>query len=237
MRTLLIEDNPKLVRTLAAELRTAGMVLDTVADGLHADALLQVERYDVVILDLGLPSLDGIEVLRRIRARGDDVPVLILTASGEVPDRVRGLNAGADDYLPKPFSPAELVARVKVLLRRAAPPTAAPPLVHGDLIVDMARHEVRQAGRPVALSSVELRLLVALLQADGRVLTRDRLLDAVYGSGGEGEVLDRTIDVHIGRLRDKLGDRAEAPRYIATVRGAGYRAAPAPTAPRSSDGA
>lgn len=234
---LVVDDDRKIVALVRAYLEREGFAVIAAHDGRAALQQIRAEAPALVVLDVMLPETDGLAVARAVRAAEDPVPILMLSARGSVPDRIRGLEWGADDYLPKPFSPAELVARVKVLLRRAAPPTAAPPLVHGDLIVDMARHEVRQAGRPVALSSVELRLLVALLQADGRVLTRDRLLDAVYGSGGEGEVLDRTIDVHIGRLRDKLGDRAEAPRYIATVRGAGYRAAPAPTAPRSSDGA
>ena len=157
--------------------------------------------------------------------------MIILSARGLVDDRIAGLAAGADDYLPKPFSPAELVLRVQRILERAgddaatATATDREPIRHGDLVLDRERHEVRVRDRPVALTAVEFRLLATLLEADGRVLTRDQLLDAVYGQD-ESEILDRTVDVHIGRLRDKLGDDADAPRYVATVRGVGYRAAP-----------
>jgi DNA-binding response OmpR family regulator len=183
-----------------------------------------------------LPEVDGLAVLRAVR-RTDQTPVIILSARGLVDDRIAGLAAGADDYLPKPFSPAELVLRVQRILERTSAsaggvgPTgatsarASEPLVHGDLVLDRSRHEVRVGDRFVPLTAVEFRLLVALLEADGRVLTRDQLLDAVYGRD-EAEILDRTVDVHVGRLRDKLGDDAERPRYVATVRGVGYKAAP-----------
>jgi DNA-binding response OmpR family regulator len=169
-----------------------------------------------------------------IRAvRGDDhaaaTPILIVSARGSTLDRIAGLEDGADDYLPKPFSPAELVLRVKSILRRSA--TTAPdhqtsrlPLLHADLVIDLDRHEVTRAGEPIPLTRVEFRLLQTIIEADGRVLTRDQLLDAVYGRD-QADVMDRTVDVHIGRLREKLGDDAEAPRYVATVRGIGYRAA------------
>jgi DNA-binding response OmpR family regulator len=154
--------------------------------------------------------------------------VLILSARGTVGDRIAGLAAGADDYLPKPFSPSELVLRVQRILERAEAsqePVSRESLRHGDLVVDRDRHEATIAGRAIALTSVELRLLVAILEADGRVLSRDQLLDAVHGEDAV-EILDRTIDVHIRRLRDKLDDDPDEPRYVATVRGAGYRAAP-----------
>jgi DNA-binding response OmpR family regulator len=227
---LVVDDDRKIVALVRAYLEREGYPVIAAHDGREALRRIREEAPILVVLDVMLPETDGLAVARAVRGADDPVPILMLSARGSVPDRIRGLEWGADDYLPKPFSPAELVARVKVLLRRAAPPQ----LVHVDLVVDVARHEVRQAGRPVPLTSVELRLLVALLQADGRVLSRDQLLDAVYGPSGDGEVLDRTVDVHIGRLRDKLGDRAEAPRYVATVRGAGYRAAPPPTAPPSA---
>jgi DNA-binding response OmpR family regulator len=190
-----------------------------------------------------LPELDGRAVIRAVR-RDDEAattPILILSARGSIVDRIAGLEDGADDYLPKPFSPAELVLRVKSILRRstsattpegALEATAAPtrPALHrADLVVDADRHEVSQAGRLIPLTRVEFRLLLAILEADGRVLSRDQLLDAVYGHDG-ADVLDRTVDVHVGRLRDKLGDDADQPRYVATVRGVGYRAAPPATA-------
>jgi len=183
-----------------------------------------------------LPELDGRAVIRAVR-RDDEAaatPILVLSARGTTIDRIAGLEDGADDYLPKPFSPAELVVRVKAILRRAAasggPAGAATgssggPISHNDLVLDPARHEVRIAGTPVALTHVEFRILQSLLEADGRVLSRDQLLDAVYGAE-QSDVLDRTIDVHIRRLRDKLADDPDAPRYVATVRGAGYRSAP-----------
>jgi DNA-binding response OmpR family regulator len=188
----------------------------------------------LVVLDLMLPEIDGLAVIRAVRAT-DPTPILVLSARGTTADRIAGLAEGADDYLPKPFSPAELVLRVRRILERtgragsevvSVPPSA--PLRLGDLVVDPARHEVTVAGRPVALTAVEFRLLTAMLAAGGRALSRDQLLDAVYGHG-EAEVLDRTIDVHVRRLRQKLGDDPNRPRYVATVRGVGYRAAP--TAP------
>ncbi len=155
--------------------------------------------------------------------------MIILSARGTTSDRIAGLGLGADDYVPKPFSPAELVLRVGRVLSRAdgrRSSDASPVLEHAGLVVDRDRHTAAVDGRAVEVTAVEFRLLVAILEANGHVLTRDQLLDAVYGSN-VGEVLDRTIDVHVGRLRDKLGDPAEAPRFIATVRGVGYRLAPA----------
>ena len=238
---LVVDDDRKIVDLVRAYLERDGFRVISAYDGAEALRRIREDAPVLVVLDVMLPETDGLAVARSVRAERDSVPILMLSARGTVPDRIRGLERGADDYLPKPFSPAELVARVKTLLRRATPvpdpqPTATPqwdgvPLRHADLTLDMARHEVRQDGRLVPLTSVEFRLLTALLGAGGRVLSREQLMDAVYGASGEGEVLDRTVDVHIGRLRDKLGDRADVPRYVATVRGAGYRAAPLPDAP------
>jgi DNA-binding response OmpR family regulator len=176
------------------------------------------------VLDLMIPEIDGLAVIRRARELGD-VPILVLSARGSVGDRILGLSEGADDYLPKPFSPAELVIRVRTILRRTErDPSSGQVLVLGDLEVDPDRHEARIAGHPVPLSALELRLVTALLDADGRVLGRDRLLDAIHGEG-EGDVLDRAIDQYVKRLREKLGDDPAVPRYVATVRGVGYRAA------------
>jgi DNA-binding response OmpR family regulator len=177
-----------------------------------------------------LPELDGRAVVRAVR--GDDAaaatPILIISARGSTIDRIAGLEDGADDYLPKPFSPAELVLRVKSILRRsgsaATHEASRPPLTFADLVVDLGRYEVTRDGEPIPLTRVEFRLLTSLIEADGRVLTRDQLLDAVWGQD-QADVLDRTVDVHVGRLRDKLGDDADRPRYVATVRGIGYRAA------------
>ena len=228
---LVVDDDPKIVRLVRTYLERAGYRVTEAADGRSAISAIALEMPLLVVLDVMLPEVDGIAVLKAIR-RTDRTPVIILSARGLVDDRIAGLAAGADDYLPKPFSPAELVLRVQRILERAgsdgsdaATSTDREPIRHGDLVLDRERHEVRVRDRPVALTAVEFRLLATLLEADGRVLTRDQLLDAVYGQD-ESEILDRTVDVHIGRLRDKLGDDADAPRYVATVRGVGYRAAP-----------
>jgi DNA-binding response OmpR family regulator len=230
---LVVDDDAKIVRLVRMYLERAGYRVVEAGDGRSALSAIADEMPALVVLDVMLPEIDGLAVLRAVR-RTDQTPVIILSARGLVDDRITGLAAGADDYLPKPFSPAELVLRVQRILERSATAGVAgaadsrEPLEHANLVVDRARHEARIDGRLVALTSVEFRLLVTLLEADGRVLTRDQLLDAVYGQD-EAEILDRTVDVHIGRLRDKLGDDAEAPRYVATVRGVGYRAAPEPT--------
>jgi DNA-binding response OmpR family regulator len=242
---LVVDDDAKIVRLVRTYLERAGYRVIEAADGRAALSAIALEMPALVVLDVMLPEVDGIAVLKAVR-RTDRTPVIILSARGLVDDRITGLAAGADDYLPKPFSPAELVLRVQRILERAgdgadggagAGATGAArsrePIRHADLVLDRDRHEVRVAGRLVPLTAVEFRLLAALLDADGRVLTRDQLLDAVYGQD-EAEILDRTVDVHVGRLRDKLGDDADAPRYVATVRGVGYRAAPLPATDRAA---
>jgi DNA-binding response OmpR family regulator len=233
---LVVDDDAKIVRLVRTYLERDGFAVVTAADGPGALDAIERHRPALVVLDLMLPELDGRAVIRAVR-RDDEAaatPILVLSARGTTIDRIAGLEDGADDYLPKPFSPAELVVRVKAILRRAAANggptgtaarTSGGPLSHNDLVLDPARHEVRIAGALVALTHVEFRILQTLLEADGRVLSRDQLLDAVYGAE-QSDVLDRTIDVHIRRLRDKLGDDPDAPRYVATVRGAGYRSAP-----------
>ncbi len=229
----------RLVRTY---LERDGFTVVTAADGPAALDAIETHRPALVVLDLMLPELDGRAVIRAVRRDEEaaHTPILVLSARSSTIDRIAGLEDGADDYLPKPFSPAELVLRVKSILRRAgsAPAAsgagamtdvaAAPAgsvIRHADLTIDPARHEVRRDdGTTIDLTRVEFRLLTAILGADGRVLSRDQLLDAVYGHEA-AEVLDRTIDVHIRRLRDKLDDDPDAPRYVQTVRGIGYRAA------------
>ena len=234
---LVVDDDAKIVRLVRTYLEREGYAVVTAADGPAALDAIETHQPALVVLDLMLPELDGRAVIRAVR-RDDEAaatPIIILSARGTTIDRIAGLEDGADDYLPKPFSPAELVLRVKSILRRATPTTATAPrgaaparpkaiIRHGDLVLDPDRHEVRRGDQPIELTHVEFRLLETILAADGRVLSRDQLLDAVYGTDG-AEILDRTIDVHIGRLRDKLGDDAEKPRYVATVRGVGYRAA------------
>jgi DNA-binding response OmpR family regulator len=235
---LVVDDDEKIVRLVRTYLERDGFDVVTATDGRAALAAIERHHPALVVLDLMLPELDGRAVIRALR-RDDpaleaglaSTPVLILSARGSVGDRIAGLQDGADDYLPKPFSPAELVLRVKTILRRTSAAgearpkgPAQPPLVHGDLVVDRDRHEVTRNGVTIPLTRVEFRLLATLLEADGRVLSRDQLLDAIYGAD-QTDVLDRTIDVHIGRLRDKLGDDAEQSRYVMTVRGVGYRRA------------
>jgi DNA-binding response OmpR family regulator len=227
---LVVDDDAKIVRLVRTYLERDGFAVVTAADGPGALDAIERHRPALVVLDLMLPGLDGRAVVRAVR--GDDkaaaTPILIVSARGSTLDRIAGLEDGADDYLPKPFSPAELVLRVKSILRRTAPATndatSRPPLTLADLTVDIDRYEVTRGGHTIPLTRVEFRLLTSLIEAGGRVLTRDQLLDAVYGQDG-ADVLDRTVDVHVGRLRDKLGDDADDPRYVATVRGIGYRAA------------
>jgi DNA-binding response OmpR family regulator len=221
---LVVDDDPKILALVRTYLERERYPVVTAADG--RSALDAIERLTprLVVLDLMIPEIDGLDVIRRARELGD-VPILVLSARGSVGDRILGLSEGADDYLPKPFSPAELVVRVRSILRRTdRRPGAGTILAIADLQLDADRHEARVGGVPVALTTLELRLLAALLDADGRVLGRDRLLDAIHGEG-EGDVLDRAIDQYVKRLREKLGDDPAEPRYVATVRGAGYRAA------------
>ena len=228
---LVVDDDPKIVRLVRTYLERDGHRVTEAADGRGALEAMAADPPALVVLDLMIPEISGLDILIRTRAAGSRTPILVLSARGLTSDRITGLEAGADDYLPKPFSPAELVLRVRRLLERsregAAQPSARPPLVLNDLIVDRDRYEVRVADRSVTLTPTSFRLLVALLEADGRVISRDGLLDAIYGRDEE-VVLDRTIDAHIKRLRTQLGDDAEQPRYIATVRGAGYRALSGP---------
>lgn len=214
MRVLLVEDDGLLGDGVAAGLRQAGYTVDWVRNGLDASHALGVERYGAVLLDLGLPGRSGFEVLRELRGRGDATPVLILTARDAVPDRVKGLDAGADDYLVKPFDLAELAARVRALTRRGAGRAAA-ALVHGRLALDPAAHRVTLAGAEVALSRREFAVLEALLENRGRVLSKEQLENALYG--WDDEFSSNTVEVYVHHLRKKLGDD-----LIRTVRGVGY---------------
>ncbi len=223
---LVVDDDAKIVQLVRTYLEREGFRVATAHDGRGALAAFRESRPALIVLDLMLPEIDGLEVCRTVRGESD-VPILMLSARSTVADRIHGITEGADDYLPKPFSPAELVARVKAILRRGSAPAfpsgpGTAELRHGDLTIDLERYEARQGDRLVPLTTTEFRLLATLVQAGGRVLTREQLLDALYGQDDEG-VLDRTVDVHVGRLREKLSDSAEEPRYVATVRGVGYR--------------
>ena len=223
---LVVDDDPKICALVRMYLEREKFPVVTAADG--REALKQIEEHNprLVVLDMMLPGIDGLAVIRRARLMGD-TPILVLSARGSTGDRVLGLTEGADDYLAKPFSPAELVVRVRTILRRTEQADDGPAdevLELADLRVDLARHRVEVGGEEIALSALELRLLASLLDADGRALSRDQLLDAIHGSA-ETDVLDRAIDVYVKRLREKLGDDPVEPRYVATVRGLGYRAA------------
>jgi DNA-binding response OmpR family regulator len=218
---LVVDDDPKIVALVRAYLVSAGFDVVTAGDGRGAVRLVRERRPRLVVLDLMLPELDGTAVTREIR-RDDDLPILMLTARSALGDRLKGLAEGADDYLVKPFAPSELVARVQAILRRI--PRAEGVLRHAALEIDLERHEVARRGEMLDLSLIEFRLLAALVEAGGRVLSRDRLLDALSGPHPDG-VQERSVDVYVGRLRSKLGDDPDQPRYIATIRGIGYRTA------------
>ena len=214
MRILLVEDDPQLGDGLTIGLRQAGFAVDWLKDGNCADQALQSETFDFVVLDLGLPRLSGMEVLSRARSRGQNMPILILTARDATGEKVAGLDAGADDYLVKPIDLDELTARIRALTRRSAG-RAEPLLIHGDLALDPAAHTVTQAGLVVELSSREFSLLQQLLENTGRVLTRTQLEQSIYGWRDEPD--SNALEVHIHHLRKKLGSE-----LIRTLRGVGY---------------
>lgn len=231
MRILIAEDDSILAEGLQRTLRHSGHAVDWVNNGGEADAALGTHEFDLLILDISLPKLSGFEVLKRLRARNSTLPVLLLTALDSVDDRVRGLDAGADDYLAKPFNPHELTARVAAILRRVAPRGQQPEegilsLGGGRLVLDPVtrRFELAAAGqdaRAGRLTPGEARLVVALARHPGTVLTREQLLEEV--ARRPDEVYDRVVDVHVANLRRKLGDDAGAPWLIETVPQVGYR--------------
>jgi DNA-binding response OmpR family regulator len=219
-RVLVIEDDPDIVELLVHYLTRDGWEVDAIDNGRSALERMLGNDYSLVILDLQLPGLDGLSVCAELRRdpRTRQIPVVMLTARGDEADRIVGLEMGADDYVVKPFSPKELVARVRALFRRLNREEEQPPLMLGELHVDPARHTVRWAGRPVRLTAKEFALLVALLEARGRVMSRQALLEKVWGySYAEGT---RTVDVHVRRLREKLPELAP---LIVTVKSHGYR--------------
>jgi two-component system, OmpR family, response regulator len=216
MRILVVEDDPVLGDGLSRSLRHAGYAVDTAQDGKLADDLLSVHAFDLVVLDLGLPGLDGLEVLRRMRRRPSAAPVLILTARDAVEDRVAGLDLGADDYMVKPFNLAELEARVRALVRRAQSATTA-RLTHGALTLDTAARRAFVGDDALELSAREVALLEALLLSSGRVVSKDQLADRLYGVSDE--VGPNAIEVFVHRLRRKI---EPAGVVIRTIRGLGY---------------
>jgi DNA-binding response OmpR family regulator len=218
LRVLCIDDDQRLHALLSDYLGQNGVTLVAAPDGPRGLAALAAGGFDAVFLDVMMPGMDGLAVLRRIREKST-VPVIMLTAKGDETDRVVGLELGADDYLPKPFSARELLARLRAVLRRGAGEPADLVTV-GELTVDVPAHEARVRGRPVALTGLEFDLLVALARRAGRVVPRAALMD----EAGRGDTLvgDRAVDVHVSHLRQKLGDDPRSPRLIKTVRGVGY---------------
>jgi two-component system, OmpR family, alkaline phosphatase synthesis response regulator PhoP len=222
-RILLVEDEPGLRLTLTGRLVSEGYVVEQAADGETGLLRACAESFDLIVLDVMLPDRSGFEVCRDLRRRGIDTPVLMLTARGEVEDRVLGLRLGADDYLVKPFAMSELLARVEARLRRETAPPREPPEGYrfGEVEVDFRRAEVSRAGQPVALSAKEFQLLCYLIRQRGATLSRDQLLNEVWGYDAMPST--RTVDVHVAWLRRKLEPNPRHPQYILTVHGLGYK--------------
>ncbi|MFS2136260.1 response regulator [Duganella sp. Dugasp56] len=220
MRLLLVEDDPMIGESIEDGLRGESYAVDWVRDGQAADLALTTISYDLLLLDLGLPRKQGMDVLRTLRARGDDLPVLIITARDGTPARVEGLDAGADDYLVKPFDLDELLARIRALLRRRVARTRS-VIVHGALTLDLASHEAIFEGAPVKLSAREFSVLRALLDNPGSVVSKSQLEEKLYGWNSEVE--SNTVDVYVHHLRKKFGSD-----FIKNVRGVGYKIPAAP---------
>jgi DNA-binding response OmpR family regulator len=226
MRILIVEDEEHLARLVAEILGREGYVVETVGDGRTALSRALVEPFDMLVVDWMLPDLDGVQVIKRLRSADIDVPVLMLTARAQVEDRVEGLDAGADDYLPKPFAFPELLARVRALARRPPEKKAEETvLTAGDITLDPGRHEVRRAGERIDLTAKEFALLATLLQRPGQVFTRSVLLDTVWN--GTTASYTNSVDLYVHYLRKKL-DREGEPSRIRTVHGAGYTFDPRP---------
>ena len=218
---LIVDDEPKIVTLARDYLERAGFTVASAADGTAAVAAFHAAAPDLIVLDLGLPGRDGLDVTRLIR-KESNVPIIILTARGEESDKLVGLELGADDYIVKPFSPKELVARVRAVLRRAEG-AAAPgdTLRVGDLLLDVPRMRLTVADRPIELTATEFQLLTALARQPGRIFTRAQLLDAVHGIAFES--YERAIDTHVKNLRRKIEPDPRRPRYLQTVYGVGYK--------------
>jgi DNA-binding response OmpR family regulator len=224
LRVLCIDDDVRLYELLAAYLGPNGVTLTHAPDGAKGLAALAAGVFDAVLLDVMMPGMDGLTVCRRIRETNSRVPILMLTARGDEADRVVGLELGADDYIPKPFSPRELLARLRAVLRRAQPAAEARQIVIGRVAIDVDARQVRVGAAPAELTGLEFDILLALARRPGRVVPRETLL----GEAGRQDVTvsDRTVDVHVSHLRRKLGDDPKTPRLIKTVRGVGYVLSP-----------
>ncbi|MBI4680148.1 MAG: response regulator [Nitrospirae bacterium] len=218
-----VDDEADLVKLVTYNLKKEGFLVDSAQDGEKALAKVKKGKYDLIILDLMLPGLQGMELCRIIRndPKTSSLPIIMLTAKGEEVDRVLGLELGADDYITKPFSPRELVARVKAVLRRTAEKPAADKIIEaGDLVINKETYSVTNKGLPVKLSATEFKLLLFLAERRGKIFNRDQILDAIWRD--EAFVEPRTVDVHIRRLRSQIEEDPAQPRYIKTMRGIGY---------------
>jgi len=227
MRVLCIDDDRRLFELLASYFAPNGVSLAHATDGAKGLAALERDVFDAVLLDVMMPGMDGLEVCRRIR-QTRQIPVIMLTARGDEADRVVGLELGADDYVPKPFSPRELLARLRAVLRRSQPSVIETEIVVGRVAIEVGARRVRVGGEPVELTGLEFDILLALARRPGRVVPRETLL----AEAGRNDVTvnDRTVDVHVSHLRKKLGDESKGARLIKTVRGVGYVLAPADAA-------
>jgi two-component system, OmpR family, alkaline phosphatase synthesis response regulator PhoP len=221
---LVVDDEPKITQLVRDYLERAGFGVVTAGDGREALMRARTEHPDLVVLDLGLPQLDGLDVTRRLR-RDADVPIIMLTARDDETDKLIGLELGADDYVTKPFSPRELVARVRAVLRRRDRADADDVLRVGELELDLPRMRLKVAGRVVELTATEFTLLAAMARQPGRVFTRAQLLDAIHGVAFES--YERAIDAHVKNVRRKIEPAPHDPRYLLTVYGVGYRLADA----------
>jgi len=222
-RILIVEDEPDIALGLELDLRQEGYEVAVAGDGEEASRRARSETWDLILLDVMLPKKDGFEVCRELRRAKVRTPVLMLTAKAQEAEKVMGLDMGADDYVTKPFSPRELRARIRALLRRAAP-EAEPVHRFGDCEVDFARAELRRAGRAFDVTAIELKMLQLLLRNRGRVLTREQIVDEVWGR--DVFVTDRVVDTHVVKLRRKIESQPAEPRHIVSVRGIGYRFEP-----------
>ena len=222
-RILLIEDEPTIAMGLQDDLRLEGHTVDLVTEGLAGEAAALERRHDLILLDLMLPGKDGLGICRSMRTAGVRTPVIMLTARGQELDKVLGLELGADDYVTKPFSPRELVARIHAVLRRTSePPPGLPPVVHaGDLTIDFGRFEVSRHGHTIELTALEFRLLRAFVAHRGQVLTHDQIIEDVWGK--DVFLSDRVIYTHVNNLRQKIEVTPSAPKLVVGVRGVGYR--------------
>jgi DNA-binding response OmpR family regulator len=219
-RILLVDDEPDIARLLADDLTVEGHQVEVVEDGETAEHRGREPEWDLILLDIMLPRKDGFEVCRGLRRAGVNTPIILLTARTHETEKLLGFDLGADDYITKPFSPRELRARIKAVLRRVSADEVG-VYRFGDIEVDFSRAELRRRGRPVEATRTELRLLQAFIRRRGRAVTRDQLLDAVWGDGVH--VTDRAVDAHIVNLRRKIEQRASEPRFLVSVRGVGYR--------------